>query len=82
MALAYLGLIPTAAAYLLKVAIVRSAGPSFMSLVNYQVPIFAVLLGALVLGESLPRQLWIALALVLFGVGISQWPTLKRLLNR
>ena len=77
-ALAYLGLIPTAVAFLLKVAVLRSAGPSFMSLVNYMVPIFSVLLGALILSETLPGQLWMALALVLFGVGVSQWPTLKR----
>ena len=80
-ALAYLGLVPTAAAYLLKVAIVRSAGPTFMGLVNYQVPIFSVLLGALVLNESLPSQLWLALALVLLGVAISQWPSLRRILR-
>ncbi|MGV6840458.1 MAG: DMT family transporter [Planktomarina sp.] len=81
-AIIYLGLLPTAAAYLLKVAIVRSAGPSFMSLVNYQVPVWSVLLGALVLGERLPSTLFIALLLILLGLAISQWKALRGLVRR
>ncbi|MGB1234488.1 MAG: DMT family transporter [Planktomarina sp.] len=81
-AMIYLGLIPTAAAYLLKVAVVRSAGPSFMSLVNYQVPVWSIILGAVFLGESLPQTLFIALALILIGLAVSQWTTLKGLFVR
>ena len=54
------------------VFVVQSAGPSFMSLVNYQVPVWAVLLGLLFLGEALPTQFVGALALILAGVGLSQ----------
>ncbi|UWR21398.1 DMT family transporter [Sulfitobacter sp. S190] len=77
--LAFLGLIPTAAANLLRVLVVRSAGPVFMSLVNYQVPVWSVVLGALVLGEPLPQSLLLAMGLILCGVGLSQYGALKRL---
>lgn len=77
--IALLGLIPTAAANLLRVLVVRSAGPVFMSLTNYQVPIWSVLLGALILGEPLPPSLLLALLLILSGVCLSQWGALRRL---
>lgn len=77
--LAFLGLIPTAAANLLRVLVIRSAGPVFMSLVNYQVPIWSVLLGALILSEPLPPSLIWAMGLILIGVGLSQWGALMRL---
>jgi drug/metabolite transporter (DMT)-like permease len=78
-ALAILGLLPTAAANLLRVLVIRSAGPGFMSLTNYQVPVWSVLLGALVLGEPLPPGLLSALALILAGVALTQHATLRRL---
>lgn len=81
-ALAVLGLLPTAAATLLRVQIIRTAGSTFMSLVNYIVPIVSVALGALILGEAVPPTFLIALALVLAGMGLSQWAALNRLLRR
>lgn len=75
----FLGLFPTAAAALLRVLVVRSAGPVFMSLVNYQVPVWSVVLGALILAEPLPPSLLSAMTLILAGVCISQWGALRRL---
>lgn len=80
--LAFLGLIPTAAANLLRVLVVRSAGPVFMSLVNYQVPVWSVVLGALILSEPLPPSLIYAMGLILLGVAISQAGALRRLFSR
>ncbi|MDW3222874.1 MAG: DMT family transporter [Paracoccaceae bacterium] len=76
---AMLGLIPTAAANLLRVQVVRTAGPVFMSLTNYQVPIWSVVLGAALLGEPLPTSLLWAMVLILAGVGISQYGAIRRL---
>ncbi|HHS88763.1 MAG TPA: DMT family transporter [Rhodobacteraceae bacterium] len=78
-ALAVLGLIPTAAANLLRVMVIRSAGPTFMSLTNYQVPVWSVLFGAMILNEPLPPSLIYALILILSGVAISQWSSLRRI---
>lgn len=77
--LMFLGLVPTAAANLLRVLVIRSAGPVFMSLTNYQVPLWSVVLGVLLLGEPMRLSLLGALALILLGVAISQWGALKRL---
>lgn len=82
MVLAFLGLVPTAAANFLRVLVVRSAGPVFMSLVNYQVPVWSVVLGALILSEPLPPSLIYAMALILAGVGLSQYGALKRLFTK
>jgi len=78
-AIAYLGIVPTAVAFIIKVAVIRSAGPSFMTLVNYMVPVWSVLFGALFLAEALPAQLFGALAVILAGIAISQFGTLKKL---
>ncbi len=80
--LAFLGLIPTAAANFLRVLVIRSAGPVFMSLTNYQVPVWSVVLGALVLSEPLPGSLLWALVLILSGVGLSQYGAFRRLFSR
>ena len=80
--LAFLGLVPTAAANFLRVLVVRSAGPVFMSLVNYQVPVWSVVLGAALLSEPLPLSLLYAMVLILLGLGISQYGALRRLFTR
>ena len=80
--IAFLGLIPTAAANLLRVRVVRTAGPVFMSLVNYQVPVWSVVLGAWLLNEPLPGALLWAMVLILSGVGLSQYGALSRLFRR
>ena len=72
-----LGLVPTAAANLLRVLVVRGAGSTFMTLTNYQVPIWAVLMGAWVLNEPLPPSMIWAMLLILCGMGISQFGALR-----
>ena len=78
LAVVFLGLVPTALANLLLVAVIRSAGPSFLSLVNYQVPVWSVFFGVVFLHESLPARTFVALALIMTGVLISQrWKRAK-----
>lgn len=77
-ALLYAGVLPTGLAFLLRVVLIRSAGPIFMSLVAYVVPLWAVLLGVLLLDETLQPSTYIAAAIILSGVGLTQlrflWP--------
>lgn len=73
-----LGLFPTAIATLLLVKVINSAGPTFMSLVNYQVPLWALIFGMVFLSETLPASFAIALTLILAGLAISQAPTKRR----
>lgn len=76
---AFLGLVPTAGAGLLRILVIRSAGPVFMSLTNYQVPMWAIVFGVLVMGEPMPGSLIWGGALILSGVALSQYGALKRL---
>jgi drug/metabolite transporter (DMT)-like permease len=72
-AVGYLALFPTAVATILLTIVVRRAGPPFLSLVNYQVPVWAVIIGATVLSEALPGHFLLALGIILGGLFISQW---------
>ncbi|MEM6904361.1 MAG: DMT family transporter [Pseudomonadota bacterium] len=71
-AMAYLGLVPTGLAQVLLLSVIASAGPSFLSLVNYQVPVWAVLGSVIFLGEALNPRLGLALAIIFAGLAISQ----------
>jgi drug/metabolite transporter (DMT)-like permease len=79
LAIIYLGLLPTGVAQLLLVQVVRDAGPVFMGLTNYQVPIWAVIFGVFILSEPVPPSLLLALILILGGVALSQAGALRRL---
>ena len=80
--LAFLGLVPTAAANFLRVYVARTAGPVFLSLLNYQIPLWSVLLGAWLLDEALPGSLIWSMLLILVGVGLSQFNAIKRLFSK
>ena len=82
LALLYLGILPTGVAQLMLTQVIRDAGPVFMGLVNYQVPVWSVILGAIVLSEPLPSSLLLALGLILAGVALSQLGALMRLFGR
>jgi len=78
-ALLYLGVLPTGVAQILLVQVTREAGPGFFGLVNYMVPVWSVILGAVFLAEAVPPRLFLAMAMILAGVAISQWGALRRL---
>ncbi|WP_108814736.1 DMT family transporter [Loktanella sp. Alg231-35] len=81
-AIIVLGFIPTALAALIRVATIRSAGAIFMTLVNYQVPVWSMIFGAWVLSEVLPLRFFAALGLIMLGLMISQWASLRRIFTR
>lgn len=81
-AIIFLGLVPTALAALLRVTTIRSAGAVFMTLVNYQVPVWSMVFGAFILSEVLPLRFFAALALIMIGLMISQWSSLRRIFKR
>lgn len=79
LAMLYLGLLPTGIAQVILVYITRTAGPIFFGLVQYQVPVWSIILGVVFLAEPLPPTLLLGLALILCGVALSQYGALKRL---
>ena len=72
-AIVWLGVGPTAIATLFYFKLIGSAGPTFMSLVNYMSPAVAVFLGVALLGETPGLHAYLALLLILGGIAISQW---------
>ncbi len=72
-AILWLGVGPTAIATVVYFKLIASAGPTFMSLVNYMSPAVAVFLGVALLGETPGIHAYIALALILLGIAVSQW---------
>ena len=80
--LIYLAIGPTALAAILLVRTIRSAGPTFVTLVNYMVPVWAVIFGVLLLSEALPAQFLIAMALILGGLAVNQFGTIRALFKR
>lgn len=76
-----LGIFPTALAGIVYFALIKSAGPTFMSLVNYAIPWMAVLIGMVALNERPPATAFMALVLIMLGVAISQYQVLKSSLS-
>ncbi|MEQ8403632.1 MAG: EamA family transporter [Oceanicaulis sp.] len=66
-----LGLLPTALAAMVYMAIARQVGAAFIALVNYAVPVVAALIGFF-LGEVMGARAWIALAVILAGIFIAR----------
>ena len=69
MALAGLALLSTALAYVLYFRILEAAGATNLLLVTFLIPVTAILLGAMVLGERLEPRHFAGMALI--GVGLA-----------
>ena len=67
-----LGVIPTAIGTLMLFAIIKRQGASFLSQINFLVPVFGVLWAMTFLSEQLPSSAAIALVLILAGIGIAR----------
>ena len=71
-AIVWLGVGPTALATLLYFTLIASAGPTFMSLVNYLSPMVALLAGVALLGEQPGTSAVAGLGLILLGIALSR----------
>ena len=82
-AVVVLGVLRTGVATGLYFRLVQGPGPTFLSFVNYLVPAWAVLAGAVFLDESLSTWAYAGLALILSGIAISEaGPAISRLRRR
>ena len=68
-----LGLASTALAYALYFRILAAAGDTNLLLVTFLIPVSAILLGALVLGETLLPRHFLGMALIGVGLAFSGW---------
>jgi len=67
-----LGALPTGVAALLYFIIINTAGATFLSNINYLIPVVAFFLGAILLGEDILWQNILALFLIISGIFISR----------
>ena len=72
LAVIYLGIAPTAVAYLLRFHIISKAGPIFLSYVAYLIPIFALIWGFVLLSEKIYFSSIVGITLILIGVYIGR----------
>jgi drug/metabolite transporter (DMT)-like permease len=73
-ALLFLGLFSTATAMVVYFQLIRTAGPSFTSQLNYLIPLWAVVVGVAFLGEEPTLGHLFGLALILGGILWSRRP--------
>lgn len=73
MAIALLGIFCTGLVYFLFMALIQLSGPSFASFSNYLVPLFGVVLGAVLLGEQIASTTILSLVIILSSVALYQW---------
>ena len=71
-AVAILGIIGTGIAYVLNYQIITSEGATIASTVTYLLPVVAIVLGVLVLGETVTAMMLAGIALVLAGVALAR----------
>ncbi len=72
-----LGLAGTGAAYVLNYQIIASEGATVASTVTYLVPVVAIVLGVLVLGEHITPLVLAGIALILAGVALTRNRTVR-----
>ena len=72
LAILWLGALPTGFAFFLRYHLIKRVGAGFTSFIGYLIPVLSVFLGALLLGESLGMDKFIALGLILAGLAVAQ----------
>ena len=72
LALVYLGLVPTGLAYLLRFHLIRKIGYSTFAIGLNLIPVSGIVLGVLLLGETLSLHIILALMLVVCGLFVTR----------
>ena len=69
----FLGVFSTATATLILVFLIKQAGPPFLSMVNYQIPIWSIFFGYFLLNEIIPNSFIFGLLFIFSGLAISEF---------
>jgi drug/metabolite transporter (DMT)-like permease len=67
-----LSIVATAIATVVFLKLVTVAGPSFTSFINYLIPVWALLMGVVFLGERPGTRVVVGLVLILSGIALSE----------
>ena len=68
----WLGIGPTAVASLVLFAVIERAGPTFLSTINYMIPVVAFFAGAWILAEPVELSAVLALVIILCGIAFTR----------
>ncbi len=77
LAVIWLGLGPTGIATIVLFSIIDRAGPTFLSTINYLIPVVAFFCGAWLLSEPVSWQHYLALSTILAGIAITRYRSNK-----
>ena len=72
-AVIWLGIGPTGFATIILFAVIERAGPTFLSTINYMIPVVAFFTGAIILSEPIEWQSIIALITILGGIALTRF---------
>jgi drug/metabolite transporter (DMT)-like permease len=72
LAVIWLGIGPTGIATIILFSVIDRAGPTFLSTINYLVPVVAFFAGAWLLFEPVSWHHFVALATILSGIAITR----------
>ncbi len=72
LAVIWLGIGPTGIATIILFSVINRAGPTFLSTINYLVPVVAFFAGAWLLSEPVSWHHFVALATILSGIAITR----------
>ena len=67
-----LGVFCTAIATIIYFQILQSSGETFISMMNYLIPVWAILFGVIFFNESAMWNYLIGLVVIIFGIQLSQ----------
>ena len=73
MAVLWLGIGPTGIASIILFTVIKRAGPTFLSTINYMIPVVAFFTGAIILSEPIEWHSILALVTILSGIGLTRY---------
>jgi drug/metabolite transporter (DMT)-like permease len=73
MAVLWLGIGPTGIASIILFTVIKRAGPTFLSTINYMIPVVAFFTGAIILSEPIEWHSMLALITILSGIALTRF---------
>ena len=81
LSLIWLGIGPTGIATIILFAVIERAGPTFLSTINYLIPVVAFLAGVVILSEPMSWTSIVALLIILSGIAMTRFRASHNLRN-
>ncbi len=79
-AIIYLGIFGSVLGFALYYYVIKHMETGKVALITLITPVLALLLGHLLNGEAIEPRVWFGSALISLGLGLHQWPTLRKLI--